>query len=87
MRRTADTVVRARIDSRTKDQALATLGAMGLSISDAIRLLLVRIAEEHRFPFEVKVANPRTRRALKELESGKGKRFKTAKALFKDLGI
>ena len=51
---TADTYVRARIDSATKERAADALDAMGLSISDAIRLLMLRIAAEHRLPFEVK---------------------------------
>lgn len=84
---TADTIVRARIDSVTKERAAAALAAMGLSISDAIRLLMVRIAEEQRFPFDVKVPNAATRKAISELEQGKGKRFKSARALFKDLGL
>ena len=87
MNTAADTVVRARIDTKTKDRAASALDAMGLSISDAIRLLMVRIAEERRFPFDVKVPNATTRKAIAELERGKGKRFKTSKALFKDLGL
>ena len=83
----SDTVVRARIDSRTKDKASAALEAMGLSVSDAIRLLLMRIAEERRLPFEVKVAKPSTSKAIRELEEGRGKRFADADALFRDLGI
>jgi DNA-damage-inducible protein J len=51
----ADTVVRARIDTATKKRAAAALADMGLSISDAIRLLMLRIADEKRLPFEVKV--------------------------------
>ncbi len=50
----AHTHVRARIDSATKERATDALTAMGLSVSDAIRLLLVRIADERRLPFEVK---------------------------------
>ena len=46
-----DTIVRARIDSDTKDRATKALQAMGLSVSDAIRLLLLRVAEEQRLPF------------------------------------
>ena len=53
--RITDTYVRARIDTATKEQASDALEAMGLSISDAIRLLMVRIANERRLPFEVKV--------------------------------
>jgi DNA-damage-inducible protein J len=69
----ADTVVRARIETTTKERAAAALEAMGLSISDAIRILLVRIAEEQRFPFDVKVPNAVTRKAIDQLEKGKGK--------------
>ncbi|MER9060808.1 type II toxin-antitoxin system RelB/DinJ family antitoxin [Mesorhizobium sp. M0902] len=81
------TVVRARIDTATKDQATEALAAMGLSVSDAIRLLLVRVAADKEFPFPVKVPNATTRKAMTELERGKGKRFASADELFKDLGI
>ncbi|MEJ7804620.1 MAG: type II toxin-antitoxin system RelB/DinJ family antitoxin [Telluria sp.] len=84
---TTDSVVRARIDTDTKDRATEALAAMGLSVSDAIRLLLVRVAADRAFPFAVKVPNATTRKAMAELEQGKGKRFKSAEALFKDLGI
>jgi DNA-damage-inducible protein J len=83
----ADTVVRARIDAATKEQATEALAAMGLSISDAIRLLLVRIAADKEFPFSVKTPNATTRKAMDELEEGKGKRFASAEKLFKDLGV
>jgi DNA-damage-inducible protein J len=83
----SNTVVRARIDSDTKEKATETLARMGLSVSDAIRLLLVRIAADEEFPFPVKTPNAATRAAIKELEEGKGKRFESAEALFKDLGI
>ena len=82
---TADTYVRARIDAKTKARATNALEAMGLSISDAIRLLMLRIADEHRLPFEVKVPNTATRKAIAELEQGKGKRFTNVKALMNDL--
>lgn len=83
----ADTVVRARIDSDTKTQATAALQAMGLSVSDAIRLLLMRVAEEKRLPFAVQVPNPTTVKAIEELDEGKGKRFSNAEELFQDLGV
>lgn len=82
---TVDTYVRARIDTRTKRRAADALGAMGLSISDAIRLLMLRIADERRLPFEVKAPNAATRKAMAELEAGKGKRFKSLEALMADL--
>ena len=58
---------------------------MGLSVSDAIRLLMIRIAEEHRLPFTVKVPNATTRKAITELESGKGKRLNSISDLMDDL--
>ncbi len=85
MHTTSDTYVRARIDTATKERAADALEAMGLSISDAIRLLMLRVADERRLPFEVKVPNSRTRKAMAELESGKGKRFRSIHALMEDL--
>jgi DNA-damage-inducible protein J len=83
---TSDTV-RARIDSDTKASASKALAAMGLSVSDAIRMMLRRVADEKRLPFDVKVPNAESKAAIKELEAGKGKTFKSANALFDDLGI
>ena len=70
-----DTYVRARIDTEAKVRATEALAAMGLSISDAIRLLMLRVADERRLPFEVKAPNASTRKTIAELEAGKGKRF------------
>jgi DNA-damage-inducible protein J len=81
----ADSYVRARIDSATKDRAAVTLAAMGISISDAIRMMLMRVVEERRLPFEVKAPNAVTRRAIAELEAGKGKKFASLEALMADL--
>ena len=82
-----DTVVRARIDSDTKARAAEALQAMGLSVSDAIRLLLLRVAEEKRLPFTVQVPNAATVKAMDELDEGKGKRFGSAEELFQDIGV
>lgn len=79
------TYVRARIDHETKVLATDALEAMGLSVSDAIRILMLRIAEEKRMPFEVRVPNKETINAMAELESGKGKSFNTVKGLMDDL--
>ena len=81
----SDTYVRARIDMATKNRASDALEAMGLSISDAIRMLMLRIADEKQLPFAVKVPNARTKKAMAELEAGKGKHFKNSKELMKDL--
>jgi DNA-damage-inducible protein J len=83
----AESVVRARIDAATKKRAQAVLDAMGLSVSDAIRLLMLRIAEEQRLPFSVTVPNATTRKAIEDLEHGKGKRFEDGASPFKDLDL
>ncbi len=82
----ANSVVRARIDSDTKERATEALHAMGLTVSDAIRLMLLRVADEKRLPFAVQVPNAATVEAMKELEEGKGKRFADAEELFEDIG-
>ena len=82
---TADSYVRARIDSHTKMLASNALASMGLTVSDAIRLLMIRIADENRLPFAVTVPNSQTQQAIQELESGQGEAFQSLEALMDDL--
>jgi len=63
---------------RAKERAAGALGAMGLSIFDAIRLLMLRVAEEQRLPFDVQVPNAASRQAMKELNEGRGHRSASA---------
>jgi DNA-damage-inducible protein J len=65
-----NSVVRARIDDRTKRQAAAALKRIGLTLSDAFRLLLVRVAAEKALPFEPLNANAETIRAMKAARRG-----------------
>ena len=58
---------------------------MRFPFSDAIRLLLRRVVDERRLPFEVKAPNATTRKAITELEAGRGKRFANTAALMADL--
>ncbi|TMJ76203.1 MAG: type II toxin-antitoxin system RelB/DinJ family antitoxin [Alphaproteobacteria bacterium] len=67
---TANTVVRARIDERVKKEASAVLAAMGLTVSDAFRLLLTKIAQEKALPFEPLVPNMETIEAMKAARRG-----------------
>jgi DNA-damage-inducible protein J len=83
----ATTMVHIRVDQKTKDRATKTLAAMGISVSDAVRMLLVRVVAEKALPFDVKVPNATTVKAMRAAEKGLGKRHKSADALFKDLGI
>ncbi len=66
----SDAIVRARIDGRVKDEAAHVLAEMGLTVSDAIRLMLMRVAAEKALPFAVKVPNAETVAAIEELERG-----------------
>lgn len=83
----ATAFVRARIDESLKDEAAAVLATMGLTVSDLVRITLTKVAHEKALPFEMRVPNATTRKAMKELSEGKGKKFDSTEALFKDLGI
>jgi DNA-damage-inducible protein J len=67
---TANSVVRARIDERTKREAAAALKKIGLTVSDAFRLLLVRVAAEKALPFEPLNPNAETVAAMKAARRG-----------------
>jgi DNA-damage-inducible protein J len=83
------TDVRCRIDAKTKAEAAEVIEAMGLNISDAIRMFLKRVATDGAIPFDLRMPNKKTMMAIKELESPKSKtklkKYKTAKALHEDL--
>lgn len=81
----ANSLVRARIDRDTKDRAAAVLDDMGLSISDAIRLLMIRVADDRRLPFAIKAPKEKTKRAIVELEAGNGSKLNSVENLMADL--
>ncbi|MHB8404679.1 MAG: type II toxin-antitoxin system RelB/DinJ family antitoxin [Gammaproteobacteria bacterium] len=81
----ANTVVRARIDAETKEEAAVVLETMGLTVSDAFRLMLMRIAHEKALPFEPLVPNAKTIAAMKQARRGKLRTAKSVKALMTDL--
>lgn len=66
----ANQLVQARIDGAIKAEAAAVLAAMGLTISDAVRLMLTRIAREHALPFDPLIPNETTIAAMKEARAG-----------------
>ena len=85
---TATTMVHVRLDEHLKAEAAETLASMGLSLSDAVRVFLKRVVADKQLPFELKVPNEETRRAMKEADeivrSRRG-RFKTGNELIDDL--
>jgi len=77
-----------RVDDETKAQATASLGAMGLSVSDAVRLFLRRVVADQAFPFELKVPNAEARTAMieaDEIARTRHGRFAAAHTLLNDL--
>ena len=81
----ANALVQARIDATVKEEAAAVLAAMGLTLSDAVRLLLTRVARENALPFDPLIPNAKTIKAMKEARRGKLKSFKRIDALLLDL--
>ena len=68
---TVNAGVRARIDEHVKEEAAAVLAAMGLTVSDAFRMMLTKIAKEKALPFDPLVPNAATVAAMKEARRGK----------------
>lgn len=85
---TQTSMLHVRVDEETKEQASLALNAMGLSMSDAVRIFLRRVVAEQAFPLELKVPNAVTREAMAEADeiarSRRG-RFATATQLLTDL--
>jgi DNA-damage-inducible protein J len=67
----ANALVQTRIDGVTKDEAAAVLKSIGLTVSDAVRLMLMRVAHDKALPFEPLIPNKKTIAAMKEARSGK----------------
>ena len=85
---TQSSMLHIRVDDDTKEQATVALTAMGLSVSDAVRLFLRRVVIDQAFPLELKVPNAETRAAMAEAEAivrARRARFTTATELFDDL--
>ena len=78
-------VVRARIDEQIKEEASTVLATMGLTVSDAFRLMLTRIAHDKALPFEPLVPNAKTIAAMREARAGNLKSFNSVDALMADL--
>ena len=81
----ANAVVRARIDEHIKEEATIVLAAMGLTVSDAFRIMLTRVAHEKALPFEPLVPNATTLAAMKEARRGGLRSFANVEDLMADL--
>ena len=81
----ATATVHIRVDQKVKEKAAKTLAAMGLSVSDVVRMLLVRVATEKGLPFEVRVPNRKTLAALDAGERGEVSRAASVAAMMAEL--
>ena len=85
---TQSSMLHVRMDAEMKRRATAALAAMGLTASEAVRLLFHRIAVDQAFPLELKVPNARTREAMAEVDEmvqDRGARFASANEAFAEL--
>lgn len=84
----ANDYVRARIDPAIKNEAAAVLARMGLTVSDACRIVLTRIAHEKRLPFSTEEPNEETRQAFEAIDKREELHYaKDADDMFRQLGI
>ena len=81
----ANSVVRARIDEHIKEEASVVLAAMGLTVSDALRMMLTRVAREQALPFNPMVPNATTIKAMRDARRGKTTKHKNLDSLVADL--
>lgn len=82
------TMVHVRVDEQIKIQATQTLASMGLSVSDAIRVFLMRVVADQQMPFAIKAPNASTIAAMTEADdiaNSRAARFNTATELLNDL--
>ena len=87
---TQTSMLHVRVDDDIKEQATQALTAMGLSVSDAVRLFLRRVVIDQAFPLELKVPNAQTRAAMEEsrtMMATRRARFASAEELFADLAV
>lgn len=81
----ASQLVQARVDASVKEEAAAVLAAIGLAVSDAVRLLLPKVAEEKALPFAPVVPIKVPIEAVQEARRGKLPRFGSVQVLVDDL--
>lgn len=81
----ANALIQTRIDGAVKEQAAAALAVIGMTVSDAVRLLLTRVARDGALPFEILRPNAETIAAMDEADAGGLPSFDSVEALMKHL--
>jgi DNA-damage-inducible protein J len=78
-------IVQTTVDTTLRDQASAVLAELGMTVEDALRLLLTQVVEERDLPLSMHIPNAETIAAMREADSGAGKRYTSLDELFKDM--
>lgn len=81
----ANALIQTRINGTVKAEASAVLATMGLTVSDAVRLLLIRVAQDKALPFEPFRPNAETIAAMEDARAGRLESFDSIEALMADL--
>jgi DNA-damage-inducible protein J len=81
----ATTMIHVRVDQSLKSKASKTFDAMGLSLSEAVRIFLTRTAADQAFPFELRVPNAETVEAMVAGDRGEVVEFNSIDELMADL--
>lgn len=81
----ASGMVHIRVDTKVKAKAAKTLAKMGLTVSDAVRILLTRVAAEQAMPFDIRIPNRETIEAIEAGERGEVSRASSVAELMKEL--
>lgn len=78
-------IINARVEPALKASAEKIFRALGMNTTDAISIFLSQVVLNKGLPFDVRIPNKTTRRAIKEVMEGKGKRYKSSQRLMDDL--
>jgi DNA-damage-inducible protein J len=81
----ATAIIQATVEASLRDQASAVLAELGMTVEDALRLLLTQVVEERDLPLSMHIPNAETIAAMREADSGVGKRYSSLDDLFKDM--
>lgn len=79
------TTIQVRVEEKMKRDAQKVFATMGLDLSSGIKLYLARVTQEQRVPFELRIPNTETAKAIRDLEAGKGQSFSSVEDLFEDV--
>ncbi len=82
----ASSMLHVRVEDDLRAEAAATLALMGLPLSEAVRVFLMRVVADQAFPFAIKVPNPATRAIMEEARAMSQAQFAKPDALFDSPG-